>query len=81
MSEFVYYFLAINSADAVAKADELGMNPNSSNYRTLSDSRRNGMYMMLVVDRVDGYILNSQLEREVLAAPVLEEGAPVHVIH
>lgn len=59
MDEFVYYALRITSLEAIKKADELKMNPDSANYKQLSDPRRAGMYMLLTVDSEDGIILHS----------------------
>ncbi len=79
MSEFVYHLLAVLSTDAIKKADELGMNPNSHNYKMLTDPRRTGKHLLLVVDRADGYILNSMLVDR-LDVSTLEVGAPIHIV-
>lgn len=79
MSEFVYYLLAVMSKDAVAKADELKMSPNSYNYQCLTDPRREAKFLFLVVDRADGYILHSELVDR-LDTSRLEIGAPIHIV-
>jgi hypothetical protein len=79
MSEFVYYLLTVLSQTSVDKAIELGMNPDAYNFKTLTDPRREGKYMLLVVNRADGYILNSMLVDSVPIS-TLEIGAPVHLI-
>lgn len=80
MSEFVYYLLATNSQTASDKALELGMNPHSYNYKSLSDPRRSEYKMLLVVDRADGYILFSNLVKE-FDESTLEVGAPIHIVN
>jgi hypothetical protein len=66
MQKYTYYALRVLSDEAIAKAIELGMNQNSYNFKAMSDPRREGYYLFLVVDTDDGYILNSTLTKDPL---------------
>lgn len=59
MNEFVYYALRCLSQNAKAKADELGVNPGAYNYKSMSDPRREGQYLFVMIEAADGYVLST----------------------
>jgi hypothetical protein len=79
MSEFVYYFLKANSQSAIDKAVELGVNPLCYNFKKMSDPRYAGMYLFVMIDRSDNYVLHTNYV-ETIESSDLEEDAPVTVV-
>lgn len=53
-----FYALATLSPTALAKADELGVDSTSYNYKGLSDPRREGRYLYVTVE--DDEVLHSR---------------------